>query len=188
MIGTRRPAPALLLALLVSGASGAAELGAGYEVTLAGKDGSETVIGSIDFSAADDGYSYRLSFDDAVFTDEFLSMRPFKCLNSPDMKVCHLVYPYEKGTRISTDNLMDLEYDLLFLFKTPTEYGINAWNGLYYKLGWTDAGLAGELREVDLNVLAAPPDEGVTRPVTYPMLHPASAEKHKYPRLTIEKR
>ncbi|MGR8920495.1 MAG: hypothetical protein ACU85V_12835 [Gammaproteobacteria bacterium] len=99
--------------------------------------------------------------------------------------LCHLAYPYAKGARVTAADLRDLEYDLMFVQKTPEEYGIDAWHGRYYVLGFTDDGIEGILHEVDLNVLAAPPEDGVTYPVTADMLHPADAAAHPYPRLLI---
>ncbi len=124
--------------------------------------------------------------NDAVFSDEFLSMRPFKCIHQNEQMLCHLVYPYEKLGYITQQDLTDLEYDLLFLHKSASEYGINAWNGLYYRLQLDTSGLTGSLREVDLNILAAPPEQGDLRPITADMLYEADPAQHLFPYIRIQ--
>ena len=123
--------------------------------------------------------------DDSKFENKFLSMRPFDCLPHPQQVVCHLAYPYEIKHHITSDDLTDLEYDLLFIHKRPEEYGIDAWNGFYYEMKMTDSGFEGELRETDLNVLAAPPKDGNLRPIKRSELHEAS-DKHWPRRVIIE--
>ena len=107
----------------------------------------------------------------------------FKCLPHTTQVVCYLAYPYENKRFITKDDVTDLEYDLLFLHKSPQEYGIDAWNGFYYDLEMTEMGFVGELRETDLNVLASPPEE--PRPIKDEDLHPAS-DKHWPRRMTIQ--
>lgn len=154
-------------------------------VTLESNQGEMIDIGRINFKPADAGYEYTLSLDDEKFSDEFLSMRPFKCMKKSGLMICQMKYPYANEKIISDENLLSLEYDLLFLHKTPEEYGIDAWNGLYYKMNITDGRIEGVLHEVDLNVLAAPPEKGVIRPVTYNMLYLADPNVHWFPKLTI---
>lgn len=156
------------------------------EINLVTSEGEKLLIGKISFEKSDDKLSYKISWQEDVFTNEFLSMRPFKCIHHDKQMVCHLIYPYEKQGYITSTDFMDLEYDLLFLHKSATEYGINAWNGLYYKLSQTNKGFTGQLMEVDLNVLAAPPEDGVLRPITNDMLHEADPTVHIYPKLLIE--
>ncbi len=154
-------------------------------ITLLDANDQALVIGHIEFTRQDQKIIYKISLVDAVFSNEFLSMRPFKCISQSGQMVCHLIYPYKKLGYITEEDLTDLEYDLLFLHKSATEYGINAWNGLYYDLKLTDGELQGTLKEVDLNVLAAPPDKGDIRPVTEDMLHEVDSEHHLFPRLII---
>jgi len=107
--------------------------------------------------------------------------------------VCNGVSPLVANTRallrpLNADlaHLTDLEYDLLFLHKTHQEYGIDAWNGLYFKLAVSGDGLTGELRETDLNVLQAPPEDGDLRPIDPNELYEPS-DKHWPRRVLIEK-
>jgi hypothetical protein len=126
-----------------------------------------------------------VQLDDEIFEEKFLSMRPFKCMETPGLTLCHLQYPYEPPIPRHTQDLLPIEYSLLFLHKSPREYGINAWNGLYYRLERVNGGFDGTLHEVDLNVLASPPAPGGEPPVTYDSLYPAEAGKYPYPLLTI---
>lgn len=176
---------ALLLA--VATMSGASAMQPGdYSIRLQDRQGEAYDLGTLTLQPAADGsYRYRIRWEDDRFENHFLSMRPFKCVPHPVQLVCHLPYPYEIRRVISEQDLTDLEYDLLFLHKTPQEYGINAWNGLYYQLGLTDNGLAGELRETDLNVLQAPPEDGDRRPIDPDELYEPS-DKHWPRRVLIE--
>lgn len=153
-------------------------------VYLVDQEGTETAIAALSFSSEKTG-AYSIRLNRAPFEEHFLSMRPFQCLTHPLQMVCYLTYPYENARQITGDSLTDLEYDLLFLHKTPQEYGINAWNGLYYTLSLEADHLRGELREVDLNVLAVPPPAGEMRPVTDDMLYEAEEGAHAFPHLVI---
>lgn len=136
-------------------------------------------------SPGSDALRFDVTLDAPEFVDKFLSMRPFRCLDASGRWLCHLPYPYPKAATIDADDLRNLEYDLLFVEKTPEEYGINAWNGRYFRMSRTAEGFAGELHEVDLNILAAPPEDGVEYPVTVDMLHPADPAVHRFVRVRI---
>ncbi len=155
-------------------------------ITLTGKNNESLEIGMIHFKKENGKVTYEIDFKEEEFSDEFLSMRPFKCIHKSGQMLCHLTYPYKKQGHISEQDLVDLEYDLLFLHKDASEYGINPWNGLYYELKLGTNGLEGKLKEVDLNVLAAPPDEGVLRPITSDMLYDADPAHHLFPGLIIK--
>ncbi len=146
----------------------------------------KTKIAEIIFSHEGEKITYEINFEESVFQQEFLSMRPFKCIHREGKMICHFEYLYQKQGYITKDNLVDLEYDLMFLHKTPEEYGINPWNGLYYQLTIENETIKGQLREVDLNVLVAPPKDGDLRPVSANMLHKTKPGSHVFPRLSIE--
>jgi hypothetical protein len=175
-----------LLGLCLCDWIGAAEPALPREMQIVLEDdmGQTLTIGTLHLKPLDGGYRTRVEIDASVFEDQFLSMRPFKCLPRESETVCYLPYPYENRRVIHDDDLTDLEYDLLFLHKSPAEYGINAWNGFYYELSRTDDGFNGELRETDLNVLAAPPEAGELRPIKRSELFEAS-DKHWPRRLLI---
>ena len=142
-------------------------------------------IGQIQFNKNADGYTYQLDLEKTAFEEYFLSMRPFKCLQGPIQQLCHLPYLYAKGTHINEMDILDLEYDFLFIHRRANDYGIDPWNGIYYKLTQTENGFEGVLQELDLNILAAPPAKGVTRPISNYDLQAAEADAHSYPRLII---
>lgn len=129
--------------------------------------------------------SYDLTLHAASFSDHFLSMRPFKCLEGPKKHWCHVPYPYDIKRNISTE-LTDLEYDFLFVWKGANEYGINMWNGVYYQLEQTGDRITGTLHEMDMDVLSAPPEAGELRPLAAKHLHDSDPESHWLPYLVIE--
>lgn len=144
-------------------------------------DGGETlVIGSLLVTAFDSGDGYRVTLDDELFGDFFLSMRPFRCATHGDKMLCHLPYPYENRRRIGRDDLTDLEYDLLFIARSPTEYGIDPWNGRYFRLRWDGDEIVGRMHETDLDILAAPPDEGDYRPLADAEMLPVDASSSQW--------
>jgi hypothetical protein len=59
-------------------------------------------------------------------------------------------------------------------------------NGLYFKLKPTaDSRLIGDLHKADYNVLAAPPEAGVTRPVGHQDLSRSQPGQHSFDRIEI---
>lgn len=128
---------------------------------------------------------YDIMLNQDVFTDHFLSMRPFKCVEGPEKHWCHVPYPYEIKRDISKD-LTDLEYDFLFLWKSSTDYGIDTWNGVYYQLEAQEAAWVGTLHEIDLGELGIPPEDGDLRPIQAKDLHETEGDSHWLPRLIIE--
>ncbi|ATF20366.1 hypothetical protein [Phaeobacter gallaeciensis] len=77
--------------------------------------------------------SYVIEMGQEPFKSHFLSMRPFRCLEGLNKHWRHVPYPFEIHRDISAD-LTDLEYDFLFIWKGATDYGINMWNGIHYKI------------------------------------------------------
>ena len=134
----------------------------------------------------DGATSYKIDWADDVFADHFLSMRPFKCLESAAKHWCRVPYPYEIRRSVSADDLTDLEYDLLFVWKGANEYGINLWNGVYYKLSIDGDRVAGDLHEMDMDMLGVPPDAGELRPIKAKHLEEGDPESHWLPRIVIE--
>lgn len=125
-------------------------------IYLVDKLGEQIDIGSLNIinSVAE----YELHVDHAKFADYFLSMKEMKCLEGPELW-CHIPYPYKHPARLSSDDLSWLSHDLLFMFKSPGEFGANFWNGIYYNLELVDGVITGEAQAVDLNHLASPPDD-----------------------------
>ncbi|WP_342078188.1 hypothetical protein [Yoonia sp. SS1-5] len=152
------------------------------DVFLQDADGARIKVATLTLAEND---SYTITMNDAAFSDHFLSMRPFKCLEGPAKHWCHVPYPYDINRSLS-DDLIDLEYDLLFVWKGATEYGINMWNGVYYQLNTVDGKLLGTLHEIDMEGLAVPPGAGVMRPVRAQDLHPSDPDGHWLPYLIVE--
>ncbi|KUJ80533.1 hypothetical protein AVO45_05660 [Ruegeria marisrubri] len=155
-------------------------------VWLVDGEGRRTEIATVTFSPGGEETGYAIDWNEDVFSDHFLSMRPFKCLEGPDKHWCHVPYPYDIRRQVSPDDLTDLEYDFLFLWKGASEYGINMWNGVYYRLEASGDRLTGRLHELDMDLLSAPPAPGTLRPLSEGDLHEADPDSHWLPRLLIE--
>ena len=151
---------ALILSLPSSAAPAALEDGE-RRIYLIDKLGEQTAIGSLTIENA--GAAYTLHVDHLKFADYFLSMKEMKCLEGPELW-CHIPYPYEHPAALNSDDLSWLSHDLLFMFKSPGEFGANFWNGIYYNLQVVDGVITGEAQAVDLNHLASPPDDLNTPP------------------------
>lgn len=152
------------------------------QVYLQDGDGGRTRIASLQVN---EDQTYSVAMNAAVFNNHFLSMRPFKCLDGPEKTWCHVPYPYENRRDVSGD-LIDLEYDFLFVWKGKTDYGINMWNGVYYRIEESAQGLRGLLHEMDMDLLSAPPDAGVLRPLRAQDISESEPESHWLPVLVIE--
>ena len=156
-------------------------------ITLVAADGQRLKLGRASLAPREGGgLGVKITLDAPEFQDEFLSMRPFRCLTAHKEMWCHLPYPYETRGTISNSDLVDLEYALLFLFKPPTAYGIDAWNGLYFKLAVEpDGAIAGAAHEVDLDVLATPPADRKARTIAPADLTPVAPTAHAFTRVEI---
>ncbi|MBA85460.1 MAG: hypothetical protein CML60_04350 [Rhodobacteraceae bacterium] len=183
MIGA---ALALCFGGLAGQAAGADPLSGEKHIFVQEQGGARQSLGAIRFDSQDGFSRYTLVWDDERFADHFLSMRPFKCHEGPQKYWCHVPYPYENRRQVRADDLTDLEYDLLFLWKGATDYGINMWNGVYYRLKLDGDRIVGTLHEMNMDVLSAPPAPGNLRPISDEDLHAADADSHWLPRLVIE--
>lgn len=120
-------------------------------------DGQHLPIGTVRFEPRADGSTgFVLTMDHARFTDYFLSMKEFKCLEGREL-FCHVPYPYPQPYTVTTSDLAWLEHNLLFLYKLPSEFGAKLWNGVYFKFERSDRGLLGKPQAIDLNRISAPP-------------------------------
>ena len=177
----------LFLLVIFSSSVFSYEIGQKLTITLHTNDSESQDIGWLTIlESRDDGFVYDLTLDDDQFETHFLSMAPFKCLESPEKMVCYLPYPYQNNRFIAEGNLIDLEYDLLFLHKEPGEYGIDPWNGIYYKLKLEAGTISGVLHDIDLDVIKAPPEKGNLRPIKENMLHKANLNNHWFPKVVIQ--
>ncbi len=155
-------------------------------ISLIDGDGNKLLIGNVSFEPREDTAAYQINLRAGPFADHFLSMRPFRCLEGADKHWCHVPYPYPLRREVSDDDLTDLEYDLLFIHKGATEYGIDMWNGVYYRLQRDGDRLIGQLHEMDMGILSAPPEDGDLRPVSEADIHEADPDSHWLPQVVID--
>lgn len=127
-------------------------------ITLEGRDGQVIPIGTVSFHPQGAGTAFVLNLDHGRFKDFFLSMREFKCLEGPEV-LCHVPYPHRNPATLTRDDLGWLEHSLLFMHKSPAEFGARLWNGVYYRMRVTAEGITGTAQAVDLNQIGAPPDD-----------------------------
>ena len=169
----------------------AADLAGSRQVLLHGSDGARIHLGDVAFKPQADGRSsFVLTMRHQPFKDFFLSMKEFKCVESSVENTreifCHVPYPYPQPGTVSGTDLAWLEHSLLFMFKTPTEFGAKLWNGVYFKLKPTERGFEGSPQAVDLNRISAPPDKPGVPPYRPALRDDIPAGARWFGRLTIE--
>lgn len=148
--------------------------------------GDPIAIGTVSFTPNNDTLAYSLDLDEAAFTEHFLSMRPFKCLEIERQTICHLPYPYELQGEVKSEDWRDLEYRLLFLFKNAGDYGINFANGYYFHFDQEGDRLVGRRFEVNMDQLASPPPEGIFYPLDPAALYESEGDSHRLQRLIVK--
>jgi hypothetical protein len=127
------------------------------DIVLHTRDGKDIVVGTVTFTPKGNESAFAIVFDDKKFTQYFLSMREFKCVEGEEI-LCHVPYPYASPHRVTPTDLSWLEHALLFIYKRPADYGARMANGLIYTLKVTDKGLEGAPQSIDLDEIAVPPD------------------------------
>ncbi len=127
------------------------------DIVLHTRDGQSIVIGVATFTPRGAETGFKIAFDDKKFAEYFLSMREFKCVEGADI-LCHVPYPYAHPDSVTPDNLSWLEHALLFIYKSPNEYGARMGNGLIYSMKITPKGIVGTPQAIDLDEIAIPPD------------------------------
>jgi hypothetical protein len=184
----RLPAGGLFFcaALLCSSAL-AAPLQGSKQLVLHAVDGAKVKIGQVQFTPQSEGASgFSVQLDYAVFTDHFLSMREFKCLSGATEILCHVPYPYTQRGTVRENDLAWLEHALLFMFKKPSDFGAKLWNGVYWKLRVTAAGLEGVPQAVDLNLISAPPARSDVPPYKPALRDDMAPGARWFVRMTLE--
>ena len=155
-------------------------------VYLVRADNTELPIGTVVFSPNAKGIGATVKLESNKFADHFLSMRPFRCITEETQAVCHLPYPYKLKNRVSAEDMRYLEYQFLFISRHTKEYGINFWNGLYYRLKLqVDGSLLGTLMETDFNELASPPKKEFSFPFADSELTEIPPGQHRFPQIRI---
>jgi hypothetical protein len=162
----RLPGLIATAAVMLAGANGACawDLSGIKHIALQTRDGQSIPIGTVVFEARDGRTGFTLHIDYARFQDFFLSMREFKCLAGAEEIQCYVPYPYANPSTVTPQDLRWLEHALLFMYKTPKEFGAPLRNGLYYHMAITDQGIVGTAQAIDLNQIAAPPDDPSSPP------------------------
>ena len=157
-------------ALATPGAAAAWEMSGTKQITLRTKAGETIPIGTVTFASRADetsdgqaegtpgGTRFAVDLDLKPFRDFFLSMREFKCLEGPELQ-CYVPYPYATPKTADAKNLAWLEHSLIFFYKAPADYGAKLANGLYYAMTIGEDGIVGTPQSIDLNAIAAPPDD-----------------------------
>jgi len=163
----------------------AGELVGSKKVYLVSTTGELTHFADVELTPDGDKVAYKVFIIDKPFENQFLSMRPFQCVMGKKQVMCHVPYPYEKSGFITESDLTELSYDLLFLHKNPAEYGINLWNGIFYKLTLNAGEITGVLYEVDMNTIASPP-KTEELPFTEDQVFEADLDNYVYPRVLIK--
>jgi len=135
------------------------------QISLVDNKGKKLLIGSIDFSAQGAAINYQVHLDHKMFKDYFLSMKEMKCLEGPELW-CHLAYPYNNPRNITKTDFSWLSNDLLFMYKKSSEFGANFNNGIYYDFKLESGKLIGTAMAIDLNLIAAPPEDETKSPIT----------------------
>ena len=177
----------LFLALLFSATTAFADPLSGEKtVYLVTSSDERFAVATINFQQTESGENYALDWNNDLFGEFFLSMRPFRCLEGPERNWCYVPYPYENPHRVTADDLTDLEYDLLFLWKKANDYGITLWNGVYYKLEIDGDRIVGVMHDMDMNRMSAPPPDGVLRPIRETDLYEAEKDRNWLPVVIIE--
>jgi hypothetical protein len=134
-------------------------------ISLLDNKGKELVIGFITFSIKNDIIYYQISLEHKLFKDYFLSMKEMKCLEGPELW-CHLAYPYNNPRKITQTEFSWLSHDFLFMYKKNSEFGAKFYNGIYYDFEFKEDKLIGTAMALDLNLLASPPEDRTTPPIT----------------------
>ena len=167
------------------------DLAGPHAVLLHTHDGSRMQLGTVTFAPADKGRSaFTLVMDPARFKDFFLSIKEFKCVEGGAEVFCHVAYPYPQPGTVSVQSgaadFAWLKHSLLFMFKTPTEFGAKIWSCVYFQLRLTEQGLDGRPQAVDLNRSSAPPDQPSLPPLRPALGDDIAPGARWFNRLTIE--
>jgi hypothetical protein len=115
-------------------------------------------------------------------------MRPFLCLTGPVQRLCWFPV-HNEAALISKDDLLPLEYALMFMRTRSTDLHVNPFNGLYYRLRIDGDRIAGTLFEVDMAPFIAPdvlPVEQRQRPLKAKDFYDADPGSNWLPVLSIE--
>lgn len=174
---------ALTLVLAVSGAR-AAEFAGEKTVWLANAAGERVAIGRLSLTpVGPERWKFVFRVDESRLGEYFLAMRPFRCLVGPRQALCH--FPYGSRDEVSSQDWSALEYQLLFIHKSPAGLSLNSRNGMLWKLHREGDRLVGTLWDADLDPIVTP-DGPTDQPLTPAHLQLADPGSYWLPLLVIE--
>lgn len=171
-----------------AGVARADALAGSRAIVLSNAQGERVDIGRVVFTLRGDGRSTFTVALDARLEEYFLAMRPFRCLTGPAQRLCNFAVVREEPV-VSADDLVPLEYALMFMRTAPASLHIDPFNGVYYRMKVVDGRIEGVAHDVDMDPFITPdsvPVERRTRPLRDADLSPGDAKTHWLPRLTIE--
>ncbi len=156
-------------------------------IVLSNPAGEQVNIGTVTFADAGNAQSRFTVAIAPEFGEYFLAMRPFRCLAGKTQQLCW--FPVNREPQvISATDLVPLEYALMFMRTKPASLHLNPFNGVYYKMAWSDEGLTGTVQDVDMDPFITPdavPLERRVRPLRPQDLSPGDPRSHWLPTLTI---
>ena len=120
----------LFVGLFVSLSSWAAdfEMNGVKRVFAVTREGEKLELGQVNFALDDAGVThFSLKLEGPPWSDYFLSMKEFKCLDGKKEVTCHVPYPYSNPQVVTNENFAWLEHSLLFLYKQPRDFGYRDW-------------------------------------------------------------
>lgn len=168
-------------------AASAWDLSGTRTMTLHARNGDAVKIGTVQFTPQADGRTaFVVTTATENFKDFFLSMKEFKCVEGSGEILCHVPYPYPQPGTVTASDFAWLEHSLMFMYKTPAEFGARLWNGIYFRLRLTEQGLEGQPQAIDLNQISAPPDKTDVPPYRPALRDDIPAGQRWFNRLTIE--
>ena len=157
-------------------------------IVLSNVAGEKHTIGHVNFTDAGNGKSaFKVTMAENM-EEYFLAMRPFLCLTGPVQRLCWFPV-HNEAAQISDDDLLPLEYALMFMRTRAKDLHVNPFNGMYYKLRRDGDKLVGDLHEVDMAPFIAPdilPVEERKRPLKAADFTEADPGSNWLPHLSIE--
>jgi hypothetical protein len=176
----------MVLFCLIPVTASAWELAGTKTIYLHDREGQKIEAGSVEFKPEGTQIGFNVHWNHDRMKDYFLSMREFKCFEGKHEIQCQVPYPYQNPKTINTDHYAWLENHLLFLYKSPKEFGANLWNGIYYELKPTPTGLTGYPHAIDLVAIGAPPERLDVPPYPAGERTPMAEGVRWFTHLTIE--
>ncbi len=159
-----------------------------HNLVLSNPQGERVVVGKVFFKPLPEGrYAFEVKMSESL-EEYFLAMRPFQCLTGARHRLCHFPVSREPAI-ISSDDLVPLEYALMFMRTAPASLHVNPFHGVYYRLKIDGNSIKGRLYELDMDPFITPdsvPVERRTRPVREQDLSLGDENGHWLPFLQIE--